>query len=151
MADDVHHLQTAVNFVLAHQQEQDAKARKRIWKNAPKAQSMTQGPCFEKLKNLYSSDAGQGYGDFSTPQDRPYYMNLPSPISLKNIGARTTSFRDPKLLTAYGFPTIHPHYPHHHHEKKNVRMQAGVPGQFFGSERNEILENDKLVTPKQHL
>ena len=68
-----------------------------------------------------------------------------------NVKGRAHPHRDPHYLTAFGFPTIHPNYPHSQKEKNFVRKQAGVPGQYCGSERNKILENDKLVVPKQHL
>ena len=75
------------------------------------------------------------------PKLHPATASLPS---------RNFSKRLPHELTAFGFPTIHPNYPHAEGDKGGVRESAGIPGQYCGT-RTEIIENDRLVAPRNIL
>ena len=86
------------------------------WIKASKAKSMVNGPGFEKLKNLYSSH-GQGNDDFDRPQE-----NVLLSKKYQNIKGRTQANRPSVELTAFGFPTIHPNYPHRDENKYFVKM-----------------------------
>ena len=87
---------------------------------------MVNGPGFEKLKHLYSS-YGQGNDDIETKQEK-----IQRSKKMKDIMGRTQSIRPSIELTAFGFPTIHPNYPHRDENKKVVFRQSGCPGQYTG-------------------
>lgn len=110
---------------------------------------MVRGPGFEKLKNLYTSAEGvngDGLGDVHLPQEK-----YQTPKILRNAPARTHSTRPSLELTAFGFPTLHPHYPHHDLDKHDIWSQAGVPGAYCGTRHTGIVENEKLIGKEHHL
>ena len=69
----------------------------------------------------------------------------------RDVPARTQSTRPSLEVTAFGFPTIHAHYPHHDDDKAMVWKQAGVPGQYSGLQHTRVVENEKLVGKEHHL
>lgn len=62
-----------------------------------------------------------------------------------DVEARARSYRLSTEQTAFGFPTINPHYPHHDDDKLIVWRQAGIPGQYTGLQHSKWVENEKFL------